>query len=190
MPPRAPALPPVERRASIVAATIPLLRTHGRDVTTRLIADAAGVAEGTIFRAFESKEAIVDEAIRTALDPEPYVREIDLLDREGTLEERLVRIATHMQGRFRSVFGLMAAVGMMAPPETHRHGPDWRERALEANLAVLGDTVDQLRVPAREAVQLLRMLTFVGSHDQMSGGQLLAPEAIVDLLLNGIRKDG
>ncbi|MCU1430433.1 MAG: DNA-binding transcriptional regulator, AcrR family, partial [Actinomycetia bacterium] len=36
----------------IVAATLPLLLEHGDRVTSRQIAEAAGIAEGTIFRAF------------------------------------------------------------------------------------------------------------------------------------------
>ena len=54
---RATALPPSERRAEIVAATLPLLLAHGAAVTTRQIAEAAGIAEGTIFRVFPDKES-------------------------------------------------------------------------------------------------------------------------------------
>ena len=53
---RAAALPPDERRSMIVAATLPLLLEHGDRVTTRQIAEAAGIAEGTIFRAFADKD--------------------------------------------------------------------------------------------------------------------------------------
>ena len=41
----------------IVDAALPLLLEHGEMVTTRQIADAAGIAEGTIFRAFADKDA-------------------------------------------------------------------------------------------------------------------------------------
>ena len=41
---RAAALPPSERRAEIIAATLPLVREHGANVTTRQIAEAAGIA--------------------------------------------------------------------------------------------------------------------------------------------------
>jgi len=40
---RAAALPPSERRAEIIAATLPLVREHGANVTTRQIAEAAGI---------------------------------------------------------------------------------------------------------------------------------------------------
>ncbi len=50
---------PEDRRAALIAATIPLLREHGLDVSTRQIAQAAGVAEGTIFGVFPDKNSLV-----------------------------------------------------------------------------------------------------------------------------------
>ena len=55
----------------IVAATLPLLLEHGDRVTTKQIAEAAGIAEGTIFRAFVDKDEVIAAVIESALDPEP-----------------------------------------------------------------------------------------------------------------------
>ena len=60
---RARPMPVDERRAAIARATLPLIAAHGHEVTTRQIADAAGVAEGTLFRVFDDKEAMIDAAV-------------------------------------------------------------------------------------------------------------------------------
>ena len=80
VPGRARPLPPDERRAALVAATLPLVAVHGVKVTTRQIADAAGVAEGTIFRVFADKDELVQAAIAAALDPEPLFEELSRVD--------------------------------------------------------------------------------------------------------------
>ena len=58
-----------ERQASIIDAVIPLLAVHGRDLTSRQIAEAAGIAEGTIFRAFGHKDSLITAAVAKFLDP-------------------------------------------------------------------------------------------------------------------------
>src|SRR6266540_3926294 len=65
---RAASLPPDERRSMIVAATLPLLLEHGEMVTTRQIADAAGIAEGTIFRVFSDKDAVISAVLEAAVE--------------------------------------------------------------------------------------------------------------------------
>ena len=69
MTPRARPLPPEERRRAILEAVVPLLAEHGRDVSTRQIAEAAGVAEGTIFRVFPDKAALLMAAAEEAINP-------------------------------------------------------------------------------------------------------------------------
>ena len=59
------------RRRAIVEAVIPLLIEQGANVTTREIAGAAGIAEGTIFRVFPDKCALIHEAIKAGMDRRP-----------------------------------------------------------------------------------------------------------------------
>ena len=81
---------PDDRRAALVDATVPLLLEHGRTVTTKQIADAAGVAEGTIFRVFDSKDDLVPAAVEKALDMEPFFAELEPIDLDQDLRAVLL----------------------------------------------------------------------------------------------------
>ena len=188
MPPRAKPLSPDDRRKALVEATIPLLLEHGRAVTTKQIADAAEVAEGTIFRVFDSKDDLVTAAVEQALDMEPFLADLESVDLDQDLRARLVDLCTRLQDRFRGIFLLMSAMGMVAPPKAHRHREDGRRRAEKIMVAVVEVDADRLTCTPVELVHMLRMLTFSGTHPHISDGHLLTPDQIVGTLLDGVLK--
>src|SRR3954447_11362105 len=106
---RAAALPPEERREALIAATLPLVLEHGTDVSTRLIAEAAGVAEGTIFRVFPSKDDLIEAVVASAFDPSSLVDAIGRVERSLPLADRLVAAVELMQVRGRRITGLVHA---------------------------------------------------------------------------------
>ena len=93
---------PGDRRAALIAATVPLVRKFGFNVNTRQIAEAAGVAEGTIFRAFESKDDLLEAAVQAALDPTETERRLEAIDLDAPLRERIEAAATLFQQRMAS----------------------------------------------------------------------------------------
>jgi AcrR family transcriptional regulator len=110
-----------ERRAAIAHATIPLLEQHGSQVSTRQIALAAGVAEGTLFRAFDDKVELLTAAAERALDPTAHVAEIDALPAAGDLAAELVQVAQVIAEGGRRVRRVLLAVhGMLASEEGRR----------------------------------------------------------------------
>jgi AcrR family transcriptional regulator len=182
---------PDERRDHLVDATLALLRVHGRAVTSRQIAEQAGVAEGTIFRVFESKDELVAAAISRAFQPGDVVARIEEIDRGLPLRDRLVVLVSILQQRFRATFGLMQKVGLVGPPRHEHDGPEavaWRARLEELLSDVVGEDADRLRVPVAEFVHVLRLLTFAGSHQQIADGRLLTPEQVVDTVLHGLER--
>lgn len=180
---------PDERRASLVDVTLGLLREHGREITTKQIAGAAGVAEGTIFRVVQSKDELVEAAVLRAFEPGDLVARIEEIDRALPFEQRLVRLVSIMQQRFRATFSLMHRVGLVRPPD-HVHDSveavATRARLEALVVDVIGVDADRLRCPVAHFVHLLRLLTFAGSHDQIADGPLLTPEQIVDTVLHGL----
>jgi AcrR family transcriptional regulator len=181
---------PEDRRASLVVATIPLLCEYGRKVTTRQIAEAAGVAEGTIFRAFKEKDDLIRDAIKAAFDPLPALAELDGVDRDAPLRERLVAVTDVLQRRLQRVFMLMMVLGMSGPPpeveQRRRAGPPAHESILARIAEILEPDQKQLRHPVGEVVRYLRLLTFAGSHPMITDNQTLTPQEIADLLLDGV----
>ncbi|HET7799135.1 MAG TPA: helix-turn-helix domain-containing protein [Humibacillus xanthopallidus] len=200
-----------DRRDALVDVFVELAHREGRKPTTSEIAQEAGVAEGTIFRVFPTKEALEREAVQAAFCPAPVRRRISAIDPEGTLRDRLVDFTRIMQARFTEVFGLMAALGLSEPPnrgphlacyEAGRHlrgtadeGADGEEAddhvaahqpLLDTIHELLVHDEDHLVVPAAELVHRLRLLTFSGSHPGIADGRVLTPEEIVDTVLFGL----
>src|SRR5436309_15585680 len=108
---RAVALPADERRRMIVDATIPLLLENGEMVTTRQIADAAGIAEGTIFRVFEDKDAVIEAVIERAMDTEPLEEAVSSIDPNQPRERCLQSAVVIIQQRVADVCRLVTGVG-------------------------------------------------------------------------------
>jgi AcrR family transcriptional regulator len=180
---RAAALPPAERRAAIVAATLPLMVQHGTRVSTRQIAEAAGIAEGTIFRVFPDKEALVAAVVESAFDPAPVERALAAIDPSLSFELRLTQAVGIMQRRLRNIWNLTAAVGASnAPPPARR-----RTTEFKALTALFESERHTLSRPPKMAAQILRGLTLALTHPALAPDQPVTPAEIVSLLLDGVR---
>lgn len=188
--PRARRLPPEERREALINATLPLVLWHGPGVTTRQIAEAADVAEGTIFRVFDDKEALIRAVVARAIDPSGTLRDLEAIDLALPLRARLEAAVAIMQSRLQGVFALIDALGLLGPPHKDRHD-EHRHRTMndqfrEALVDVVGDDRAQLRVPAAELAAVLRLLVFSATHPRISDGNPLTPRQIVGIVLDGL----
>jgi AcrR family transcriptional regulator len=183
---RASPLTPDARRASIIAATLPLLRIYGAAVTTAQIAMAAGVAEGTLFRAFPDKDALIAAAIHTAFDPAAAEAELARLDRAQPLRETLIAAVEIMQRRVEQIWQLMSVIGMAIPPP--RQPPPERDAGIRRELeSIFAAHTDELRCAPAHAMRILRMLTFACTHPRITDNLPLTAAEIVAVLLDGIR---
>jgi AcrR family transcriptional regulator len=182
-------MPLDERRAALISATEPLLEQFGRDVSTRQIAEAAGVAEGTIFRAFATKESLIDAVISDAFDSHRTCHELAEIDPGLSLEERLIAAVVILQERLRRIVTLFGSLRLRREPHDHdsfraRQQAD-NELINSAIASLIKPDQDQLRLGVMEAASALRTITFSISHPLLGDQRLAEPQQIVDLVLHG-----
>lgn len=163
----------------IVQAALPLLIEHGEMVTTRQIADAAGIAEGTIFRAFPDKDALIAAVLETALDTAPLDRALAAIDPDLAFEATLRQMVQLLQKRAIELWRIMASVGTRFASRPARS-----QHASRPMVDYFAAHRDRLTIPPGEAAQLLRGLSMALSHPNLID-QPMAPKRIVDLFLHG-----
>lgn len=181
---------PEERRAAILAAVVPVVLDRGPAATTRELAQAAGVAEGTLFRVFQSKDDLVVEAARSVFGRTDHLDELAAIDPRSPLDERLERIVAIWQqvvGRVMRVY-----IAFATCDQRHRLGdprtaidPDVVAEAERIIAGLLAPDADRLRLPVSEVQHILGGLVMTSVHP-MGLGAPLTPTALVDLLLHGV----
>jgi AcrR family transcriptional regulator len=177
---RATALPPGERRSTIVAATLPLLLEHGDRVTSRQIAEAAGIAEGTIFRVFADKDEIITAVVEAALDPAPLEAALDDLPKDLGFEEGLTAAVVILQQRVIDVWRLVSSIGTRFHEMTRRPISD-----SDALVRMFATHRARIAVEAIVAARLLRALTLSATHPMLAG-EPMSPDELVQLFLHGV----
>jgi AcrR family transcriptional regulator len=182
---------PDERRAALIAATIPLLCEHGPDVSTRQIAHAAGVAEGTIFGVFSDKNSLLVTALASALDPGPTLDGIAAIDPRLDLRSRLVTAAGLINQRFTGNAQLIAAARKLAlahdaDPEVRHRMAESRDALLAALTAMIEPDAGRLRRSPGATAGLLLLFCAGSTHGPFGDAADVNAAELVSLLLDGL----
>ncbi|MFI7126110.1 TetR/AcrR family transcriptional regulator [Nonomuraea sp. NPDC050153] len=214
---RAPAMSPEQRREMIVRAALPLVVEYGTSVTTAQVARAAGIGEGTIFRAFGDKETLLAACMAEAARPDDTLAHVAAITLDLPLGERLVEAADALRGylaRMGAMAGALAASGGLrrdprlpggapseekpegAPSERDREGSPGRALSgREASMAATRDVLsglfepesDDLRLPPERLAEAFQFLILASGRGTSSP---LTSVELVDLFLHGALKGG
>ena len=192
---RAKPLSPEQRRTAILDAVIPLLVERGAAVTTAEMAHGAGIAEGTIFRVFPDKAALMHAAIATTMNPEPIQAALAAIDVSAPLGEQLTEAAEILATRYGKTAALISMARSLPDhgkpsDEAHRIAKDAMAAVAAALTRLLEPHRERLRIAPAQAAVLLRGLVFTNAHHLLHGDETMTPAQLADVLLNGIADPG
>jgi AcrR family transcriptional regulator len=163
-----------------VAAVLPLILERGATVTSRELAAAAGVAEGTLFRAFGDKDQLIGAVVESAVDPTSFERAVRRLDPAMPFEERIVAVTALMQRRMLDLWRLLHQLDRLPADVATVRLPD-----NAAVVEVFERERASIRLEPLDAARRLRAMVLALSNAALIDPPLSAA-AIVDMFLHGI----
>jgi AcrR family transcriptional regulator len=180
---RARRLAPDERRAALLAAATELFIAHGPAFTTADLAAAAGVSEGTIFRYFPDKAALISATREGALGLDSLLPALAEAAELATIEERLVAAGHVLSERISQMARVMEQDEH--PHETH--DPDLVAELLGALLPLFEtDTGPAPGTPEQLANVYLGMLVSNTLFCEKTATEPMAMDELVGLLVHGL----
>ncbi|GAA2351948.1 TetR/AcrR family transcriptional regulator [Saccharopolyspora halophila] len=189
---------PDQRREAIVEAVLPLVREHGAHITTKQIAQAADIAEGTVFRAFKDKDELLRTCVTAALRPDELCEAVRAVPRDADPATRLTeasRLFLDHFTRFGELVHTLANSGfdLRGGASGNKPSPmDSREQFIHDLNAAIASLVEphELRIPPDQLANLLQALILgirftATSADSGTADQEAEIRARVDVLLHG-----
>jgi AcrR family transcriptional regulator len=181
-----------QRRQMIVHAVLPLLVEHGAAVTTSQIARAAGIGEGTIFRAFKDKDELFDACVREALRPDRALDAIAEIPLAAPLADRLVEAAEALGAHLERMGALMAALHASGGHRRRGERRGGRRESIGAIRAAVTELFEpeagRLRLPAEQLASLFLALLF-GRRRVAGEGDGVGAREVVEVFLHGAVED-
>lgn len=187
---RAAPLPPEQRRAAIIDAALSLLEDSGPELTTRMVAEAAGVAEGTLFRVFPTLPDLLGATYTEFLSRARLMTRLEAVETGDTLESATL-------GCVRGIVDYFSHIHAVLPPPRHdaAHSPtaacvhdahmqrfadlrNWVE-------ATVAPHADELTVSPEDYAHFLKALA-IGLAMARTGA--LTPEDVTRFALDGARR--
>lgn len=178
----------------IVAAVLPLVAEHGATVTTSQIAQAAGIGEATVFRAFRDKDELLAACLAEALRPDSALAALAEIPLDLPLADRLREAADTLQTHLTRVGRVIGALHGTRPRREPEQRPDQRgqgpgrdesmARTRDALADLFAPEADRLRLPADQVAT-----AFLGVLMARSRGADLPLDAAIDMFLHGALRD-
>jgi AcrR family transcriptional regulator len=181
-----------DRRRAIVAAITPLLVKKGALATTADMAKAAGIAEGTIFRVFPDKSALLYEVVRAAMDPAELCVALRSIDPALAMREQLGQAARLLGDHWKRVMALGEALRSTAVLPGSRQAQ--AGRLVKESSAEIGAALTtlferhraELSIAPAKAVAAFRGLVIATGHPLMPAEQRLDVDDVIGVLLTGV----
>lgn len=185
---------PQVRRESIIEAAKPLLATYGTSFTTKQVAEAAGIAEGTIFRVFENKQELLVALVDAILDPSDLVTAIEALPPADSIEQRVAALVELIMANFKETGTLFMALFSRPDDQdrqalhSHHNSSMHEQRRSTVNNAIRAglEPFEQQLNNIEQATFVIRSFAIFCAHPKFHDQSLTNSHDIAHLILHGL----
>ena len=178
-----------DRQDQILDDVLDTVLERGFSVTSRDLAAAAGVSEGTLFKVFETKENLLRTlAARHSGMPDSvgvWLQSVDVSSM--AFEDLVIGIIENAMEQYRRSFQIFYALGPYVE-SPGKDALDQFERELEPWTDALRHHSDRLRSSPESAASILRMHAVAAADTTNIWTQQLTPAEHADIFLHGLMR--